>query len=339
MANSKKQHRLTFIVVLCLCAVSLLVVALLSVALGAVRVEMGAVADAVWGRGDPKDALILLHVRLPRTLGAVLAGAALAVAGVIIQTVLDNPLAGPNIIGVNAGAGFFVVLCAALFPAAFALIPVAAFLGALFALLFSYLIGYKAGASRMTLILAGVAVSSLLNAGVEAVITLYPDALVGSNTFRVGGLAGVTLKQLFPAEYIIMGGIVCVLLLGQEMDVLNLGDDAAKSLGLSVGIYRFLLLAIAAALVGSAVSFVGLIGFVGLIIPHVGRMLVGQQSRKLIVVSALLGAIFAVLCDVLARVIFAPFEIPLGIVLSFIGAPIFVIMLFKLRKGRARDAA
>ena len=165
--------------------------------------------------------------------------------------------------------------------------------------------------------------------------TLFPDVLVGSLSFRVGGVAGLTLERLaFPAVYIGVG-LLAALLLSHDMDVLSLGDETARSLGLRVQATRFLLLGTAAALAGAAVSFAGLLGFVGLIVPHAARFLVGGEARRLLPTSILLGAAFLTLCDVAARLLFAPYELPVGIVMSFLGCPFFLYLLIRRKGGHA----
>lgn len=285
---------------------------------------------------DPNSAgaRILLHVRLPRLCGTLLAGAALAAAGTVLQSVLGNPIASPNIIGVNAGAGFAVALCSAAVPTGTALLPAAAFLGALLAVLLVFTLARATGASRTTLILSGVALNSLLTAGTDAVTTLFPDVLVGSLSFRVGGVAGLTMEKLAAPAIYIGVGLVAALLLRHDMDVLALGDETARSLGLPVQATRFLLLGTAAALAGAAVSFAGLLGFVGLIVPHAARFLVGGESKRLLPVSLLLGAAFLTLCDVVSRLLFAPYELPVGIVMSFLGCPFFLYLLIRRKGGR-----
>lgn len=289
-------------------------------------------------RGEKSgEAAIILYVRIPRTLGAVLTGTAMAVSGVIIQGVLANPLAGPNLIGVNAGAGLAAILCSALVPALSVMVPFAAFFGALAASLLVFWMAKKTGASRITLVLAGVAISGMLSAVIDVVATVDPDALVGANTFMVGGLSGVMLSQLLLPGCLIAIATFAAWAFSYELDLLSLGDEVAGSLGLHVKQYRFLLLLVAAALAGSAVSFAGLIGFVGLIVPHAARFLVGEEKKRLIPAAALLGALLVVICDLLARILFAPFELPVGIVLSLLGGPFFLWLLIRQRGGRIHD--
>lgn len=327
------KNKPAFGVVLAACAGLFLAALLVSLLLGSTRISPKEVMDAVLGTGDLKIRQAILYVRLPRALAAALAGSALAASGVIIQSVMNNPLAGPNLIGVNAGAGLAAALCTAFFPGSFWAMPTAAFLGALAACLLIYLIAHRIGASRMTLVLAGIAISSILSAGIDTVVTLVPDAVMGVSSFRIGSLSGVTLKQLYlPAVYIV-SALLLISVLTNEMDVLALGEETARSLGMKTGRYRFVLLLTAAMLAGAAVSFCGLLGFVGLVVPHASRFLVGNESKHLLPVSVLAGGAFVLLCDVLARILFAPFEIPVGIIMSFLGGPFFLWLLIKRRGG------
>ena len=313
-----------------------LAAAALSLRIGSVQLSPMQVLNALFGH-DPSSpaARIVLYTRLPRTCAALLAGAALAVSGVVIQTVLNNPLASPSIIGVNSGAGLTVAVVCAAAPLAQKYTPIVAFAGALAGVLLVTGLSRRNGAARTTVVLAGVAVSALFSAGIDAVVTLVPEALNGVSDFRIGGFTGVTMKQLAPAAGMILVSLVIVFSLSQQLELLGLGDDTAQSLGLSVQPMRLLLLILAAALAGAAVSFSGLLSFVGLIVPHTMRRFWGEDSLPLLVSSALGGALFVTVCDLLARVLFAPFELPVGIVLAFAGAPFFLWLLFRQRGGRA----
>lgn len=312
----------------------LLLAGVFSLALGPVALSPAEVLTALIGRGDDTAFQIVRNFRLPRTLGCLLAGAALAVSGAIIQSVLANPLAAPNIIGVNSGAGLMVALCCALAPTAAAWVPVMAFVGALGGVLLVLSIARHTGASRLTLVLAGVAVSSVFSAGIDAILTFFPDALNGYSDFRIGGFSNLTMAKVVPAFWLILIALIAALSLSHEMDVLALGSDTAQSLGLPVKRYRLALLTIAAALAGAAVSFAGLLGFVGLIVPHMMRRLVGEESRPLLLTCALGGGALLTLCDTLARILFAPYELPVGIVLSLGGGPFFLWLLLRQRGGR-----
>lgn len=308
--------------------------ALLSLCLGAASVSPGEVFAVLLGRGGGTAGKIVLYARLPRTCGCLLAGAALAAAGTIIQGVLGNPLAAPNVIGVNAGAGLLTAVCAALWPARTAAVPLAAFLGALGGVLLVLFIAERTGASRMTLVLAGVAVSGMFSAGIDAVLTFFPDALNSYTDFRVGGMANLSMSRVLPAAWVILPAFLLALSLSGELDVLLLGEETARSLGLPARPLRLVLLTLAAALAGAAVSFAGLLGFVGLIAPHITRRLVGEDSSAhLLLASALDGAALLTLCDVIARTLFAPYELPVGVVLSLLGGPFFIWLLLRQRRG------
>lgn len=229
-----------------------------------------------WCSGDPQNAVyrVLLHVRWPRTLAGLLAGSALAAAGVLLQAVLNNAMASPNVIGVNAGAGLAALCAAALWPAHPNAVQPAAFAGALAAALLVYGLALGAGVSRTTLVLAGLAVSGMLTAGMNTIKLLYPDAIAGASDFLVGGLSGVTLSGLKGAVPYLITGTLLALLLAADLNVLCLGEQSAASLGLHIGAVRFLGILAAALLAGAAVSFAGLLSFVGLLAPHIARQLV-----------------------------------------------------------------
>lgn len=289
------------------------------------------VGDILTGANTP-EARIIMYVRLPRVLAAIMSGAALSCAGVIIQGVLGNPLAGPNIIGVNAGAGFATLMVAALGASA-ALLPAAAFIGALGATLIILLISNRLGASRVTVVLAGVALSSIISAGSDLITTLDPEATLGMSTFMIGGFSSVSAAKLKAAACYIIPALIFALLTSGDLDILGLGDEMAQSLGLQVRRARAIQLTLASVLAGAAVSFSGLLGFVGLIVPHAVRSIVGGEHRRLAKLSILGGATFVLICDTVARTAFAPYELPVGILLSLIGGPFFLILLVKSRRG------
>lgn len=249
---------------------------------------------------------------------------------------LGNPLAAPHIIGVNAGAGLAVTISCALAPMA-TVRPLAAFGGAMVGVFLVLLFAETTGASRITLVLAGVAISSIFSACIDGVTTIFPDALIGYTDFRIGGLAGVTMAKLVPAAVLIAPSLILAFAMGGLLDLLALGPETAQSLGLSVRPTRLLFLTLAAALSGAAVSFCGLVGFVGLLVPHGVRSVVGEESRPLIFCSALGGAALMTLCDLVARTVVAPFELPVGTILSILGGPFFLWLLVRQRGGRTHD--
>lgn len=277
---------------------------------------------------------ILLYARLPRTVAALLAGMALALSGVLMQAVLNNPMASPNVIGVNSGAGFLGLLAAVLIPGIPGAVPAAAFLGALSAALIIYLLARRAGLSRTTLVLAGIAMNAILNAGVQAISLLEPEISIGTGGFMVGGFSGVTLADVAGACIYLSIGFLLAAFLANDLNVLQLGEESAAGLGLPIGRVRFLAILAAALLAGGAVSFAGLLSFVGLLVPHMARRLIGNDNRWLYPAAMLLGGGFVLGCDTLARVLFAPFQLPVGIVLSLLGGPFFLSLLLRQKRRR-----
>lgn len=282
--------------------------------------------------GYENATLILYYVRLPRVLGAALAGTGLALSGTLLQSVTGNDLAGPNIIGVNAGAGFAVIFTLFLAPGAAALTPFFAFAGAFATTLLIISIASRVQSAKATVILAGIAVTALLNAGISLISLLDTDVLASYNDFSIGGLAGVTLGKLPVPAVIVAVSLAVSLALSRRIDTLCLGDAVAVSLGVNVKALRLVCLICASAAAAAAVSFAGLLGFVGLVAPHIARRLCGGSRVCLLPVAALTGAILVTLADLLGRVLFAPSEAPVGIVMAGIGAPFFFWLL--LRKQR-----
>ena len=303
------------------------------IALGGTTLDAGSVwQDILDGSMDSADSKIFLFVRLPRTLAALLCGGALAVAGGVIQGVLANRLASPSVIGVNAGAGLAITVCTALGLYGGWQVSGFAFLGAFLAVLTVSLLARKWNASKGTVILLGVAMNSLLGAFSDSIVTLIPTVGVMSNDFKVGEFTAITWPRLFPAAVLIGVAVIVLLTLGNDLDVLSLGEDTARGLGMHTGRMRTLFLLLAALLSGCAVSLAGLLSFVGLMVPHVVRRFSGSRSLHLMGLCALFGGAFVCLCDTLARTLFAPYEIPVGILMAFLGAPFFVMLLFS-RKG------
>ena len=316
-------------------ALFVLVSAVLSICVGVSGMSLSKLWYAVIsGPGSSAAQRIFWYVRLPRTEACLLAGAGLAVSGTIIQKVLSNSLASPGIIGVNAGAGFAVALCCGLGVFTAWAVAGAAFAGAIASTFLVVSVARKSHASKTTVVLGGVAVTAFLNAMTETVITFVPDAALSSRDFRVGGFSAVNQARLVPAAVLIILGVALACTLTNELDVLSLGDDTAKSLGMNVSLVRNGMLTLAALLAGACVSFAGILGFVGLIVPHIARRIAGSESGRLLPFAAFLGAGFVCICDLLARMIFAPYELPTGILMSFLGGPFF-IWLLRNRKGGA----
>jgi len=308
---------------------------LVSVGLGAVHIPLGDVVRSIFIDESGVNRQIIWNIRLPRTMVAALAGLCLALSGAVLQGVMRNPLAAPNIIGVSSGAAVAAVTIMILLPRYFFLVTPAAFCGAFAATILIYLLAWKNGIKPMRLILAGVAVSAMLGAFTNTLMIFYPERVQGVIGFMVGGLATRTWRHFHILWPYALGGLVLVNLFAKRLNVLMLGDDIAVGLGLRVEATRLVLIGVASMLAASAVSVVGLLGFVGLIVPHITRLVLGSDYRYLFPGAALFGAALVVLCDIIARVVFDPVEIPVGIIMAVLGGPFF---LYLLRGGLKRNA-
>ncbi len=330
---NKKEKKLPNVCLVTMMTGLLVVSVFLSLRFGSAELAISQVINGLFKTdADAAATHIIWVVRLPRATACILAGVGLSVGGLLLQTATDNPLAGPSVIGVNAGAGFATVLCLCLFPMYYRLLPLAAFFGALMCTFLILFTANKTGGSKVTVLLAGVAVSALLNAGISLLKLIFPDAFIAYNYFSVGGVSGVTFDELFVPAIIILAVLIASAILSAKLNLLCLGDTIARSLGVRVKLIRTLALIMASASAAAAVSFGGLLGFVGLMVPHLSRRLTGGSNlKRLIPVSALMGATIMLLADLLGRTLFAPSEVPAGIITAFIGAPFFFILLIKRR--------
>lgn len=313
----------------------LLLVIFLGICLGSSQFSLAQVLDCLRGKGDSNIALILRYIRLPRVAAGILAGIGMGISGVLLQTVTANELASPNIIGINSGAGLAVILMLTLLPHQAALLPVAAFVGAFSAALLILLVSSRFGSSRSFILLIGIAVTTLFNAAISFVSLLDEGILAEYNHFTIGSLKGIALDDLAVPATLILAAFLGAISISGRLSLLSLGDSAASALGIRVKQLRLIALALAAASSAAVVSFAGLLGFVGLVVPHIARAQLGQNPRKMLCGSAFLGSIVVVLADLLGRTLFAPSELPVGIFMSAIGAPYFLLMLL----GRKRNAA
>ena len=312
----------------------LLLAAFLSLVSGAVSIPLSDLFDAALAGPESVAGYVFWYSRLPRTVACIAAGFALSISGAVIQSVLANSLAAPGIIGVNSGAGFAVTLATALGAVSGWMISASAFLGAMVTSLAIMVISRKTRASRTSVLLAGVSLNYILGAFSDAVLSLVPQASMTSGDFRVGGFSSISHVRLYPSVIIIALSALAVFTLSNELEVLSLGDDEARTLGLDASLMRVVFLLLASALAGAAVSFAGLLGFVGLLVPNGIRRLLRGDNRLLLPLSGIGGAVLITLCDIVSRMMFRPYELPVGIMLSLIGGPVFLILVLKRRKGR-----
>ena len=282
--------------------------------------------------GEGAARTILFGIRMPRVLAGFLAGVGLSASGVLLQTVTANDLASPNIIGINSGAGLSVILLLTFAPKTAGWLPIGAFCGAFGAALLILAAGNALGSSRSGILLMGIAITTVFNAVISFLTLLDEGVLAQYNHFTVGSLRGLHLQDLLLPGILIACGFCASLGLSGRLSLLSLGDAAASALGIRVKGLRLAALGCAAACAAAVVSFAGLLGFVGLLVPHMAKALVGERPAKLLPVSALLGGSLVILADLLGRTLFAPSELPVGILMSLIGAPYFLYLLIRRKR-------
>jgi iron complex transport system permease protein len=328
------RSRLALMVGLAACLAVLFVCLLASVRFGAARIGTWDVISAFTDYGGSEDDLIIRTLRVPRALVAALVGAALAVAGAIIQGVTRNPLADPWILGIEAGAAFAVV-CSVFLLGASSLTTYAlfAFVGGAIAAVVVYALGTLGGMSPMKLVVAGAALATLLSSLKTAILILNQQTLEEIRFWLAGSVAGRDLSLLLQVLPYVGAGLLLAFALGRQITALTLGDDVATGLGLRTAWLKVLCVVAVVLLAGSAVAIAGPIGFVGLVIPHVARYLVGVDYRWVLPYSALLGAMLLVAADIAARLVLRPQELPVGIMTALVGAPFFIYLARKRIKG------
>ncbi len=276
---------------------------------------------------------IIRDIRIPRVLMAVLVGANLAVAGVLLQGVMRNPMADPGITGISAGASVVVMIVMLYIPSAAASMPLFGFAGGIITCMLIYSLAWKQGLSAVRIVLAGVAVNSILGGITSMIQIMNSENLTGVLNWLNGELGKKSWMQVkWMAAYTGVG-LVLAFLLHRCCDMLALGDKNTKSLGYNPNMLRILISAVAVLLAGVSTAYVGVIGFIGLIVPHMSRMLMGSEHKKLIPFSALLGAVVLLAADTVGRTLIAPYEIPIGVITTVFGGPFFLYLLRKDSKG------
>lgn len=319
-----KARRAAMLVVFAVFTAAAMVV---SLAFGSADISWPVIMHALTGHVTGTQEMVVWNIRFPRNLVGALVGADLAVSGAILQAVMKNPLADPGIVGVSSGAGLAGVMMLIFLPHAALLLTPVAFIGAMASAAAVYALAWKNGIRPSRIILAGVAVSAFLGSGISALLVFYSDRVQGALLWMVGGLSARSWPQVEALLPYTVLGLILAFCGAKSLTILSLGDETARSLGLPVEKVRFTMTAVASLLAAGAVSIAGLIGFVGLVVPHIVRLIVGSDYKFLIPGSAILGAGVLVLCDTLGRVAFAPIEIPAGIIMAFLGAPFFLFLL------------
>ncbi len=307
--------------------------ALICVGIGTVHFTLPEIFRALFVDDGSTSRLLIWHLRFPRVLCGGLVGVCLSLSGCILQGVMRNTMASPSTIGVTGGASFVGYVTLVAFPQWAPLLPVGSILGAFVTTMLIYALAYQKGVSPVKMILSGMAVSALFGAFNDMIKTFFADSLGNASGFLVGGLNGSSWSHFQLILPYALAGVLLCFLLPSKMNVLMLGDETASSLGLKTEGFRFFLIAVSSLLSGAAIAVAGLISFVGLVVPHIARLLVGSDYRYLFPASAFLGFTLVVACDTIGRVIMPPGEIPVSIILSFIGAPFFLYLLRTRESG------
>ncbi len=306
----------------------LVVGVVVGLSLGAVSLSFREVIDGLFTRDAGAAHTIVWDLRLPRVLIALLVGACLAASGALLQGVTRNPLADPHILGLTAGGGLAAAFSLRVWPdLPQHLVAPIAFGGAVAGAAMVYGMSWRGGVSPLRLALAGVAVASFLTAGTTMVLVTSTLRTQAALSWLAGGLFGRGWNDLEVMAPYAGIGLAGALLMSGRMNILSLGDDAAQSLGLALERSRLAVIGVAALLAGAAVSVAGLVAFVGLVTPHVARAVTGDDHRKLIPLSAILGASLVLYSDTLARTLEAPVEIPLGVITAAVGAPFLMYLI------------
>ncbi|AOT73067.1 ABC transporter permease [Geosporobacter ferrireducens] len=309
-----------------LLAVMLMGLFFLAVNTGGIKISFAALWKGLFIEYN-RDVEIIFDLRFPRIVIAMLSGAALALSGVLFQAVMKNPLADPGIIGISSGASFFAVMVGTFFPSLYFFTPLFAFLGGIAACVFVYILSWKSGLSPLRMILVGVAVNAVFSGLIEALgfITGGRQSAVAASISA--GIAMKTWKDVHTLVGYVILGVILGFCVSGKCNLLALEDKTVRNLGVSVNRVRLLVSAVAVLLASISTAIVGAISFVGLIVPHIARLLVGSNHKILIPFAILLGSFTVLLADTAGRVIAYPYEIPASIIMAVIGGPFFIFLL------------
>lgn len=295
------------------------------------------IGELVTGEIPSIESEVVLNVRLPRVFAAAFVGVALACSGAVLQGLLRNPMADPYVLGISAGASLGASLAIAFgisFLGFLYSVPLMAFIGALGTILLVYAISkHSGGVSILTMLLIGVAINSFFSAIVALVKITASEALHGIVFWILGSLQVSGWNYIIVVSPLILIGTSVIYFYGRDLNIISIGETQAQNLGVDIEGVKKKMLICASLITAAAVSISGIIGFIGLIVPHITRILVGPDHRILIPSSALAGAVILILCDTLARTIMSPAEIPVGIITALLGCPFFIYLLLKKRTG------
>ncbi|WP_055070464.1 FecCD family ABC transporter permease [Clostridium massiliamazoniense] len=298
-------------------------------AVGSVKLGIGDIFSTLIKGDNKMVSTIVFQMRLPRNILAVLVGANLAISGCLLQSVMKNPLADPGITGVSSGASLFAIIVLLLLPQYTGMLPLIAFVGGAIACVLVYTMAWKNGLKVIRVVLAGVAVNAIIGGFISLLTTLYSDRIQSALLWLNGSLASKTWADVRLVAIYSLIGLALSLFCIRGANVLNLSDEAATNLGFNVNKTRLGLSAVAVFLAATSTAIVGIISFVGLIVPHISRMIIGSDHKYSIPFSMVLGGIVLLVADTVARTLFGAIELPVGVVMSIVGGPFFLYLLRK----------
>lgn len=310
----------------------LLFIALTSMKLGSLEISYKELIIEIFKNSNEGSISIIKDLRFPRIIIAILVGANLAICGVLLQVVVKNPLADPGITGISAGASLMAVLVMVLLPSLSNMKIILAFGGGLFSAFLVYFIAYDRGFSPIRIILSGVAINAMLSAMTSVLIMFNSTGISSVTNWLNGSLATVTWSDVNVLIVYSLIGIVISFTFSTTCNLMSLGDRAAKSLGIDINKQRIIISSIAVFLASISTSVAGIISFVGLIVPHICRFIIGSDHKYLIPFSGVMGSILLLIADTLGRCLFKPYDIPVGLVMSIIGGPFFIFLLRRSMK-------
>lgn len=310
----------------------LMFIALLSVRMGSVEYSYSRIFNVLLSPEMTSDKNVIFNIRLPRIAIAALVGANLAVAGALLQAVMQNPLADPGLTGVSAGSSLAAIIVMLLFPQYSYLVPVVAFIGGAFACALVYVLAWKNGIKPIRIILAGVAVNAILGGGTSLLSILYSDRIQGVLLWVNGSISGKTWEDVRILAIYSAIGLTMAMFCIRKANILQLGDDMSSNLGVDTNKYRVMISLVAVFLAAISTALVGIIGFVGLIVPHIARLVIGSDYKYMLPFSVIVGSGLLLLGDTFARTIARPVELPVGVIMAVVGGPFF---LYLLRRGKA----
>ena len=313
--------------------VILIISIFLSISIGAVNINLSEIFKIIFNGEKTENYNIFMNIRMVRVLFAMVSGMCLAISGLLLQIVLRNPMADSGFLGISSGASFATTLVLLIIPIKSTYVPIVSFIGGISAFFIILILSNK-DSSPSKMILIGAALNAILRGGQSFLMTMYSDRLQGVITWQNGNLSGKTWNGLFSYIIYVIPIILVIFAIKSKINVLNLSDESSLSLGVPVRKYRMFISSLAVFLAAVSVSFVGIIGFVGLLVPHIAKTLVGNNIKKTLPFSMMLGSILLLIADLFSRTIAYPIEIPIGTVMSIIGGPFFIYLISKSSKGK-----